>query len=85
MKKIASATGMAFAFAALAACNSTAEDPTITKTSSAGNAIAANTVMQMVDPWPEGVDDTRLKTPAEYPKKPADASEKPDSGSKTTK
>lgn len=31
----------------------------------AGDAIAANTVMQMVDPWPAGVQDTRLKVPAQ--------------------
>jgi hypothetical protein len=31
----------------------------------AGNAIAANTVMQMVDPWPVGVDDTNLSVPAD--------------------
>ena len=31
----------------------------------AGNAQAANTVLQMVDPWPAGVDDTNLKTPAD--------------------
>lgn len=34
-------------------------------TSGAGNAIAANTVMQMVDPWQAGIDDTDLMTPAE--------------------
>lgn len=34
-------------------------------TSGAGNAIAANTVMQMVDPWQPGVDDTDLKVPAD--------------------
>ncbi len=34
-------------------------------TSGAGNAIAANTVMQMVDPWQPGVEDTDLKVPAE--------------------
>lgn len=34
-------------------------------TSFAGNAIAANTAMQMVDPWQYGVQDTNLKTPAE--------------------
>lgn len=34
-------------------------------TSGAGNAIAANTVMQMVDPWPIGVDDTDLEVPAD--------------------
>ena len=31
----------------------------------AGNAIAANTAMQMVDPWPDGVQDTDLEVPAE--------------------
>lgn len=31
----------------------------------AGNAIAANTVMQMVDPWPHGVEDTDLIVPAD--------------------
>ena len=34
-------------------------------TSFAGNAIAANTAMQVVDPWQFGVQDTKLKTPAE--------------------
>ena len=34
-------------------------------TSFAGNAIAANTAMQMVDPWPSGVQNTSLKVPAE--------------------
>lgn len=34
--------------------------------SSAGNAIAANTVMQMVDPWPAGVEQTDLKIPADH-------------------
>ena len=33
-------------------------------TDGAGDAIAANTVMQMVDPWPYGVQDTRLLVPA---------------------
>ena len=36
-------------------------------TTSSGDAIAANTVMQMVDPWPRGVEDTRLRTPAVRP------------------
>ncbi len=31
----------------------------------AGNAQAANTVLQMVDPWPAGVDDTNIKTPSD--------------------
>jgi hypothetical protein len=33
-------------------------------TDSAGNAMAANSVMQMVDPWQYGVEDTRLRVPA---------------------
>lgn len=33
-------------------------------TAYAGDAIRANTVLQMVDPWPYGVDDTNLKVPA---------------------
>lgn len=34
-------------------------------TDNAGEAMAANSVMQMVDPWQEGVQDTRLRVPAE--------------------
>ncbi|HHZ10356.1 MAG TPA: hypothetical protein GX405_16425 [Rhizobiales bacterium] len=34
-------------------------------TPGAGNAQAANTVMQMVDPWQPGVQDTKLKVPAD--------------------
>ena len=36
-------------------------------TSYAGDAIAANTVLQMVDPWQYGVQDTDIETPAERP------------------
>lgn len=36
-------------------------------TDGAGNAAASNTVMQMVDPWPNGVQDTRLLVPAVRP------------------
>lgn len=32
-------------------------------TDEAGNAIAHNTALQLVDPWPEGVEDTDLETP----------------------
>lgn len=34
-------------------------------TEGAGEAIAANTVMQMVDPWQNGVQDTDLLVPAD--------------------
>lgn len=36
-------------------------------TTSAGDSAAANTVMQMADPWPRGVEKTRLRVPAERP------------------
>lgn len=31
----------------------------------AGNSVAANTALQVVDPWPEGVEDTDLEVPAD--------------------
>ncbi len=42
-------------------------------TPGAGEAIAANTAMQMVDPWPVGVDDTVLLVPAQRAAKVAEA------------
>ena len=32
-------------------------------TDGAGDAVASNSVMQMVDPWQDGVQDTRLRVP----------------------
>lgn len=34
-------------------------------TMGAGNALAANSAMQMVDPWPRGVENTDLIVPAD--------------------
>ena len=31
-----------------------------------GNAMHANTVLQMVDPWPAGVEETDLRVPADH-------------------
>jgi hypothetical protein len=57
-------------------------------TGRAGDAMAANTVMQMVDPWPRGVENTNLRVPADhaqYQKKPAAAgAAAPLSGSAST-
>ena len=36
-------------------------------TPGAGNAQAANTAMQMVDPWQYGVQNTKLRVPAQRP------------------
>jgi hypothetical protein len=52
-------------------------------TPGAGNALAANTVMQMVDPWQYGVQDTDLEVPADRGAPPADAGAN-DSGTSTT-
>jgi hypothetical protein len=43
----------------------TSDDYTRTEglTPGAGNAMAANTAMQMVDPWQNGVQDTKLLVP----------------------
>lgn len=43
------------------------QEPTYSETISfsAGDAIAANTVMQMVDPWPKTVRNSNLATPAD--------------------
>lgn len=37
------------------------EGPTLT----AGNALAANTALQMVDPWPAGVEDNEFSVPSD--------------------
>ena len=31
----------------------------------AGNAVATNSALQIIDPWPNGVDDTELNPPAD--------------------
>lgn len=55
-------------------------------TDGAGNSMAANTVMQMVDPWQDGVQDTRLLIPAARSTQPnlaEDAAAAKDSQSRT--
>jgi hypothetical protein len=52
-------------------------------TPGAGDAIAANTVMQMVDPWQYGVQDTDLEVPADRGDA-AQAKDGDDDGSSTT-
>jgi hypothetical protein len=52
-------------------------------TGRAGDAIAANTAMQMVDPWLRGVENTNLRVPADhaqYQKKPAATAKAPSAG-----
>ncbi|APH74594.1 hypothetical protein BSQ44_13585 [Aquibium oceanicum] len=53
------------ALAALPACTSSDYMRVDGVTRGAGDAIAANTVMQMVDPWQPGVEDADLTVPAD--------------------
>lgn len=58
---------LAVAALSLSACTTDGVGRNEGVSSRAGNAVASNTVLQMVDPWPYGVDDTDLETPAERP------------------
>lgn len=73
------------AVAGLAGCTTDDTQRLDGMTYGAGDAIAANTVMQMVDPWQYGVQHTDLEVPAERPaaKGPATAETKA-AGTKTT-
>ena len=74
--------------AAAAATGCTTSTPDVRPeavTLGAGNAQAANTVLQMVDPWPAGLNDTKLKTPADLDQyKPEDAGEESADGVATS-
>jgi len=56
---------LALLLAGLLGCTSDDYVRTEGVTPAAGNAQAANTVMQMVDPWKYGVQNTRLLVPAQ--------------------
>lgn len=64
LAKIAAAAALGLG---LAGCTSDDFLRTEGVTTSSGNAMAANSVMQMVDPWPYGVQDTDLRVPAVRP------------------
>lgn len=53
--------------AALSGCMNDVHSRRDGLTDGAGNAIAANTVLQMVNPWPTGVQHTDLRVPAQRP------------------
>jgi len=59
--------GLCFTLLAGLAAGCTSDDYARTEgvTSAAGNAQAANTAMQMVDPWKYGVQNTKLLVPAQ--------------------
>ncbi len=51
----------------LAGCTSTDDRRVEGLTLDAGDAIAHNTALQVIDPWPVGVQNTNLVVPAERP------------------
>jgi hypothetical protein len=52
-------------------------------TTAAGDAIAANTAMQLVDPWQAGVEETLFDTPVVRPNKAAGSTDSAKSASTT--
>ena len=64
----------------LAGCGSDFYQRVEGPTSGAGDAIAANTVMQMVDPWQYGVQNTNLRVPADRGAAAGDAAADPAAG-----
>lgn len=65
MAKVSNFALLAASLAAVAGCTTDATPRNETLTPGAGNAIAANSVLQMVDPWQPGVQNTRLRVPAD--------------------
>lgn len=60
--------GLCFALLVTGLCGGCTSDDYVRSegvTPAAGNAQAANTVMQMVDPWKYGVQNTKLLVPAQ--------------------
>lgn len=65
MHKTKTLIAMALVTTTLAACVGPEETLNEGVTLGAGNAIAHNSALQIIDPWPPGVQDTDLVVPAE--------------------
>ena len=68
---------IAFASAALFALSGCAKDDNLRAeglTLGAGDAVAVNSALQIIDPWPAGVEDTELLVPSDRGTKSATAS-----------
>lgn len=64
IKALNAKTGVVLCVAALSGC-STSEDPRLEGIAlSGGNAIAHNSALQIINPWPHGVTNTDIATPA---------------------
>jgi len=73
MPKTILIVALAVSCSALSGCMSETFQRMDGVTPAAGDAIAANTAMQMVDPWQYGVQDTDLEVPADRGNITADA------------
>lgn len=65
MRKTTILVATAFAALSLAGCVGPEETVNEGVTLGAGNAVAHNSALQIIDPWPPGVQDTDLVVPAE--------------------
>ena len=65
MRRVIISAVMAFATISLAGCVGPEETVNEGVTLGAGNAVAHNSALQIIDPWPPGVQDTDLIVPAE--------------------
>lgn len=65
MRKMITSAVIAFATISLAGCVGPEETINEGVTLGAGNAVAHNSALQIIDPWPPGVQDTDLVVPAE--------------------
>jgi len=65
MRKTTTLFAIAFAAIPLAGCVGPEETVNEGVTLGAGNAVAHNSALQIIDPWPPGVQDTDLIVPAE--------------------
>ena len=65
MRKTPTLIALAFAAIPVAGCVGPQETVNEGVTLGAGNAVAHNSALQIIDPWPPGVQDTDLVVPAE--------------------
>ncbi|MDW6022734.1 hypothetical protein SAZ10_13305 [Mesorhizobium sp. BAC0120] len=79
MPRLGFPIGIAVLVGGLAGCNETFQRLD-GLTPGAGNALAANTAIQMVDPWQYGVQNTNLVVPADRGERPGRAAPGPSAG-----
>jgi hypothetical protein len=84
MRKIITALTIAYGATTLSGCVN-AEDKNLEGlTLTGGDAIAHNSTLQIIDPWPAGVQDTKLIVPADRGKQAAQSGQTAASGATTS-